>query len=513
MPLVASASSGLPVSFRVLSGPAYLDAGAVIATNTGTVTVVAEQLGDTQHSPVSLTRSFNPLALTIESAGRFNTGGGAWDVQVVGNLAYVAAGFAGPRVLDVSDPSAIKQLGGYLSWDPNAYAWGVQVVDDLAYLANGSAGLRILDVSDPANLGLVGDFVTRGSVNNLRVAGSVAYIVGFDAGIWTLEVSDPAAIQRLGFLGVFGDPGSAVSVAGNRAYAAMTRAGLLVLDVSDPATLKLLGKFATGDWALDVQVVGSVAYVAAGNAGLEVLDVSDPLAIKRLGTFKTSGPAWAVEVVGNTAYVAEYEAGIQVLDVSNPADIRLLNSFDTSGEARGVQVVGDLAYISDGNAGLRVLRMVFGIGQTLTCALPEAASMADSPIAVEANSSLGLPVKCSVVSGPATIDGNQLNLMGPGTVVVRLEQAGDDQVLPMTLEKTLAVAPIPARLTLIRGEALGTGRLRFEVAGESGAKVVVQFSEDLEAWNPVSTNTLPATLDFPRNTGATSGFYRVLAAP
>ena len=61
------------------------------------------------------------------------------DVEVVGGLAYVAAGDGeGVRVFDVSNPAAVLELGGF------GRALDVEVVDGLAYAADGF-GLRIID--------------------------------------------------------------------------------------------------------------------------------------------------------------------------------------------------------------------------------------------------------------------------------------------------------------------------------------------------------------------------------
>jgi len=49
-PLVATTSSGLPVSFRILSGPALLSGNIVTVTGSGTVVVRATQLGNAVHA-------------------------------------------------------------------------------------------------------------------------------------------------------------------------------------------------------------------------------------------------------------------------------------------------------------------------------------------------------------------------------------------------------------------------------------------------------------------------------
>ncbi|PAW70415.1 MAG: hypothetical protein B9S35_15250, partial [Opitutia bacterium Tous-C5TDCM] len=74
-PLSASSSSGLPVSFRIVSGPATLSGNTVTLTGgTGTVTVRASQAGnESYYAATELTRTFNvaldPLAGFLTAAG------------------------------------------------------------------------------------------------------------------------------------------------------------------------------------------------------------------------------------------------------------------------------------------------------------------------------------------------------------------------------------------------------------------------------------------------------------
>jgi|GEM_PF-2914107 len=63
--------------------------------------------------------------------------------------------------------------------------------------------------------------------------------------------------------------------------------------------------------------------------------------------------------------------------------------------------------------------------QTITFALLVDRVFTASPITLVATASSGLPVSFSVVSGPATVSGDQLTLTGTGTVTVRASQAGD----------------------------------------------------------------------------------------
>jgi hypothetical protein len=56
-------------------------------------------------------------------------------------MAYVADGYS-VRVIDVSNPASPVELGALNTPD---LAWAVEVVGDLAYVADGSSGLRIID--------------------------------------------------------------------------------------------------------------------------------------------------------------------------------------------------------------------------------------------------------------------------------------------------------------------------------------------------------------------------------
>ena len=63
--LGATASSGLPVTFVVVSGPATLSGGTLGITGTGTVTIRASQAGDANYAPApEVTRSFNVAKAT-----------------------------------------------------------------------------------------------------------------------------------------------------------------------------------------------------------------------------------------------------------------------------------------------------------------------------------------------------------------------------------------------------------------------------------------------------------------
>jgi hypothetical protein len=88
--------------------------------------------------------------------------------------------------------------------------------------------------------------------------------------------------------------------------------------------------------------------------------------------------------------------------------------------------------------------------QTISFTAPSTVYLGQSPLALNAYATSGLPVTLSVVSGPATLAGNILALTGTGTVKVQATQAGGENykaAAPVT--RSLIVKADPAVLTLV----------------------------------------------------------------
>ncbi len=106
---------------------------------------------------------------------------------------------------------------------------------------------------------------------------------------------------------------------------------------------------------------------------------------------------------------------------------------------------GSYSFAISGFGGLAKL-----LTQTISFSPPTTVYMSQSPLALVATASSGLPVTLSVVSGPADLTGNALTLNAPGTVKVLAIQAGAGNFLPArSVLRTLAVKADPSTLTLI----------------------------------------------------------------
>jgi hypothetical protein len=111
----------------------------------------------------------------------------------------------------------------------------------------------------------------------------------------------------------------------------------------------------------------------------------------------------------------------------------------------------------------------------------------DGVITLNATASSGLPVRYTLVSGPAVLDGNRLRLSGaPGTVTLRITQEGSATFAPAPeVTRTFAVIPVGPEVYLgtlgsdvfaavVEKRNQGNGTVVFQI-GSTGEGVVAKF--------------------------------------
>jgi hypothetical protein len=338
--------------------------------------------------------------------GSIELSGSPNDIEVVGDLAYIADYLAGLRTIDVSDPTAPVGIDLAASY---GRPFSLTVVDGLAYLANpgshGRGGLSVFDLSDPRAPIEIGVLQLPYGASDVAVEGGLAYVAAADLGLQAIDVSNPEAPVALGRLatpyrdaatlavadgfayvltpstrysrngalqiidlsipttpievgtttvsGIAFSP--EVAVVGDLAYVTVGEEGLRIIDVSNPATPVEIGALDTPGFASGVTGVNDVAYVADGGTGLRIIDVTEPTAPVEISAIDTPGFAGTVEVVNGLAYVADGDSGLRVIDVSNAEAPVEVGAIETPGHARNVAVVGGLAYVADVSGGLRII--------------------------------------------------------------------------------------------------------------------------------------------------------------
>jgi hypothetical protein len=324
----------------------------------------------------------------------------AVNVRVTDDVAYVADYWDGLRIVDVSDPAHLVELGHVPAEFPSSSEIynDVKIADDgaghrYALMGSNVAGVVVVDVTDPTRPAIAGHFGTAAQggasdVHTIFLDGGKAYLANIDLGLEIWNVADPASPTKLGAWAL-DDPSHPFAfphdlyVEGDRAYVNYWDGGMAVVDVSDPTAPRSVGTFAGygehtshSNW---VTTIGARRIAVHGDeqwgAHVHVVDVTE-------GTdaFATSIGEWQtrpevsvhnIMAFGSTAIMAHYQDGVRVLDLSDPTAPRQVAWFDTwpgydprygdsfyeAAVGIDVDVARQRVYVADTHRGLIVLHL------------------------------------------------------------------------------------------------------------------------------------------------------------
>jgi len=229
-----------------------------------------------------------------------------------GDILYVADVW-GVEILDVSDPTAIRELG-YA--DTPYSAWDVAVRDGMLYVASDNQGLQIINAVDPLTPFFVSHIDTPSYALSVELYGSYALIADMYGGLRIMDVSAPAAPRE-----VWADEtiqAMDVVVSGGRAYVADWTGFVHIYDLRGPGTpVKVISIEVIGG-PRDIAMSGNLVFYASwqDENGLHVWDASDLNNPREIGYINTPGFLDSVAVSGNFVYGADSEAGIEAYDIS-----------------------------------------------------------------------------------------------------------------------------------------------------------------------------------------------------
>ena len=88
---------------------------------------------------------------------------------------------------------------GYSEFAFSDHPYIAVIENDRAYVAAGYLGLRVLDVSNPASLSETGTLAIPGIATNLDLSGSRAYLAANDGGLRVVDVSNPSTPSEIGY--------------------------------------------------------------------------------------------------------------------------------------------------------------------------------------------------------------------------------------------------------------------------------------------------------------------------
>ncbi len=177
------------------------------------------------------------------------------DIAIKDNYAFLIGYDSGINVFDItnkSNPIHIEKYSLYPETSESINAQGIEIVDDVAYIAADLDGFVAFDISDPSDISVLGWFNLTASTraDDVFIDDNYAYIVTsneftFDYGIRVIDITDPSIMFEISNFIQIGKNTEDVllDIDNDRIYLAQSKNGLNVLDSQSILTLNSLGEY------------------------------------------------------------------------------------------------------------------------------------------------------------------------------------------------------------------------------------------------------------------------------
>jgi len=286
-------------------------------------------------------------------------------MAIQGNYLYVASGWYGILIFDISDPHNPRYIK-YHRLSSGTNAMEIAIKGNYLFFANREYGVEIMDISDPHNPLWIANYNTPGMATRLTIKDNLLFIgdkVDPQTGssVICLDISDPYHPALLSSYAA-GNSGVCwgVTVYGDYLFVAYDDHGIDVLDINQPDEMKLVSSISNFSpyraFTNKIEIDNTIAFSVEGNSGIHSFDISNPLTIKPLGS--ASVPIGSTDVQNTPplgiaikdhkyAFVANGSDGIRVFDISTPSAMFEVSHYDTPNFAFNCLINGDCLYVAD----------------------------------------------------------------------------------------------------------------------------------------------------------------------
>ncbi|MCE7746707.1 MAG: hypothetical protein GPJ52_16390 [Candidatus Heimdallarchaeota archaeon] len=295
----------------------------------------------------------NDVIINFEKLSEIATGNAPFDVQLSANLAFVSDYYGGLSVFDVSNASEPILLDNL----PLPLAHYFHVVENFAFVACWDSGLKIINVTNPTNLTEVGSYNDGVEVGSTFVSNDVAIVGKTDGGVLILNVSDPTNPQRFSQYNATGMP-NVCTIRDNIAFVAYWEASgsrIVFLNITNPVTPVFIGQYADGAETYDFQLKDDLLIIANSISGVYFVNISDLTNPTKIAQIDTSSQAYGVDSIEDYVFVGDSNT-LEVVDFNDLTNLRVVGSFDDTGATQKLQIADDLVYACNYPKGLVIFR-------------------------------------------------------------------------------------------------------------------------------------------------------------
>ncbi|MGF6929334.1 gliding motility-associated-like protein [Chitinophaga sp. W2I13] len=397
--LGANSSSTLAVSYSVVSGPASISGNTVTITGAGSVTIAADQAGNSNYSPATqATQTFNVAKATLTVTANDKN-----------------------RVYKQTNPTPDYTVTGFVNGENSSVVSGDATITHTADI-NSAPGVYPITVTAGTLTAANYDFsFADGSLTITKASQTIAF---------------PAISNK-----TYGDAAFTLNAASD--------AGLPVAYTvtAGPATVSgnTVTITGTGNVTISATQAGDANYTAAAAVSQSFQVAPATLTVTaddKQKAYGTNNPPLTYTIAG---FVNSENSSV----VNGTPG--LSTSADNSSAPGAYPITVDITPLTATNYTFSAVNGSLTVGlapQTITFPAITDKTYGDAAFTLGANSSSTLAVSYSVVSGPASISGNTVTITGAGSVTIAADQAGNGNYSPATqVTQTFNVAKATLTVT------------------------------------------------------------------
>lgn len=304
----------------------------------------------------------DPDQLNFTKLGQIETGGITHRVEIVGNIAYIADFLKGFISYDISEPENPIKLDtvDYPNYyDPNAKGGHSLIIrNNIAIVDYTHGGIKLINISDPSDLREIGSFYISGvEYYGLIVSNDYVYtVIQHRDEHDELLIIDFSDISNPVEAGRYSTGYNLVTSFVYENIAFIYDDGisqLSCLNVTDPANVEEIGQI---DWyPLDVEIIDNLVYVGTENQGLSIYDISEPLDLQLLDQYE-SGCVSDVDITGDLVSVALGNNGFKIFNASG-TDLVEIGHYNGGGGTVNICIQGSIACIVKTSAEIEIVQI------------------------------------------------------------------------------------------------------------------------------------------------------------
>ncbi len=315
---------------------------------------VAATSGDVQ--VVGLADPMNPVLL-----GRISVSDWAQSLALHGDYLCIAqhndswgATSHNFSIAAVQNPSFVPMISSEIGGEVESMA----LSGDLAFLAAGADGLRVVDIDQLDSPVELAQLPLPGHAEDIAVWGNYAYLACDEGGLQVVDVSLPSAPFVEGSL-LIDEDARCLDFHGDHVYIGTYSGDLVVVRVADPSMPEEVGRISNYGGILDLTIHGDAAYLAREDNGILIADLSDPENPVQVGIYQSSFPFKRyVAVSGDLLIYAEDMCGYDDViysavvfnDISDPFDPVELGEYWLPGcNVSALVATASTAYVTSGS--------------------------------------------------------------------------------------------------------------------------------------------------------------------